>query len=67
MENFHYRLLLGCLEAATLVMAYVLVIVGPEVRGAAASWARGAPKSASADDLFPGPWGLSSARLAPEI
>ena len=31
-QNFHYRLLLGCLEAATLVMAHVLVIPRPEVR-----------------------------------
>ena len=31
-QNFHYRLLLGCLEAVTLVMARVLVIYRPEVR-----------------------------------
>ena len=31
-QNFHYRLLLSCLEAVTLVMANVLVIPRPEVR-----------------------------------
>ena len=37
-QNFHYRLLLGCLEAVTLVMANVLVIPRPEVRRSAVSY-----------------------------
>ena len=45
-QNFHYRLLLGCLEAVTLVMAHVRwSFPGRGFDGAAAS-ARDAPKRA---------------------
>ena len=62
-QNFHYRLLLGCLEAVTLVMAHVLVIPRPEVRRGGRLGSRRTQKclkSALADDP-------RSALLAPDI
>ena len=62
-QNFHYRLLLGFLEAVTLVMAHVLVIPRPEVRRGGRLGSRRTQKclkSASSDDP-------RSALLAPEI
>ena len=62
-QNFHYRLLLGCLEAVTLVMANVLVIPRPEVRRGGRLGSRRTQKcskSALADDP-------RSALLAPDI
>ena len=62
-QNFHYRLLLGCLEAVTLVMAHVLVVVRPGVRRGGRLGSRRTQKclkSALADDP-------RSALLAPDI
>ena len=62
-QNFHYRLLLGCLEAVTLVMANVLVIPRPDVRRGGRLGSRRTQKclkSALADDP-------RSALLAPDI